>query len=118
MQQLAVDVTKRIGFIDVSEVEPWLEKVVLIDKENQYDFSLDLEPDASIYATMVVMLGSKGQVGLYSTVELIIACLAEEMLRYCHAHSQNNITHVAIVNGRNLNRFSIADLMISCLLCC
>ena len=75
MQTLAMDVTKRIGFVDASDIEPWLEKVVLIDKENQYDFSLELEPDLGVYATMVVMLGSKGQVGLWSIAELVAVLL-------------------------------------------
>lgn len=57
MLKLAVTTSKKMGLLDTSHVQAYLQKVVLIDNANQYEFNLEstADPAPYVFGTMVVL---------------------------------------------------------------
>ena len=64
MLKLAVTTSKKMGLLDTSHVQAYLQKVVLIDNANQYEFSLEstADPAPYVFGTMVVLPQAPKQV--------------------------------------------------------
>lgn len=68
IRKLAATFSKKIGVRDTSGIQVWLEKVILLDKKERYEFSSKNDSDSGSFASLIVVPMAPGQVRRYCMI--------------------------------------------------